>query len=547
MYAVTIVPFKTKGDTRRQEERIRQWVEDVQPRNDIELKLVELAARLTLDLERGNLLESKMFDALESSLVEELGRRLLYVAGAEEDKVGSMPPWSDNPRRIVRELQASAEGCRWLLDRWGEIDNLLDSKAIWELPHLLRFIRLQGKDMIEAPYDPALNAIFLAWDVLQPGFAALQWRYFQSGRPKDDPALIHRLSWLEIASRPADEDAAWALLHGIVQQQVDRIKVMLATREAVAATGDPDWVECAAFESGSGYERHRRCQSALHRELMRTLDALRKTRQEEFESPDEQDEPAASDDEAVSSQPSQPRELVTSLDHGSWSVVADPELACGSPWLVPAITGGCDEQAVASGQPALASGEGTAGIPNPVTPETTAENAPNKANLASQQDVILQGFKTETVEMTGSDQTQSAEPVASGQPAVASHQSTAASGEAAASIPEAANPDPTPENAPNRANLVSQQGAILQGFTTADVDKKGSEQTQFAEPAAGAVGAASDPVSGTTESQGRQTLPQPGSLSTPQPTAARLAPNMVRALLAGRNPLFAVIASRGSR
>ncbi len=510
MYAVTIVPFKTKGDTQRLEQRTRQWVEDVQPRNDIELKLVGVAARLTLALERGDLLESKMFDALESSLVDELGRRLLYIAGAEEDKVGSMPPWSDNPRRIVRELQASAEGCRWMLDRWREIDNLLDCKAIWKLPQLLRFIRLQGKDMIEALYDPALNAIFLAWDVLQPGFAPQQWGYFQLGRPKTDPALIDRLSWYEIAQRPADADAAWALLRGIVQQQLERLKVVLATREAVAATGDPDWVECAAFESGSGYERYRRCQSALHRELMRTLDALRKTRQEEFESPDEGDEPAASADEAVSSQPSPPLELVESLDHGSWSVVADPELACGVPWPVPAMSGGSDEpapeasrddaMAVASDQPAVASNQPAVGSGQPA--------------------------------------------VASDQPAVAGNQSTAASGEVAAGIPEPVTPDPTLENAPNKANFALQQDDILQGFKTEAVDKKGAEQTQSAEPVAGAMGAASDPGPATTECQGQQSLLQPGSLPPP-PGAARPAPTMLGALLGARYPLYSVIAGRG--
>ena len=42
----------------------------------------------------------------------------------------------------------------------------------WDTPALLRFIRLQGKQVAESVYDPVLNVIFVAWDVLVPKFAA---------------------------------------------------------------------------------------------------------------------------------------------------------------------------------------------------------------------------------------------------------------------------------------------------------------------------------------------------------------------------------------
>ena len=44
---------------------------------------------------------------------------------------------------------------------------------------LLRFIRLQGKNVVESVYDPALDAIFLAWDVLVPKSAKNEWDYLQ--------------------------------------------------------------------------------------------------------------------------------------------------------------------------------------------------------------------------------------------------------------------------------------------------------------------------------------------------------------------------------
>ena len=64
------------------------------------------------------------------------------------------------------QLEESAAGCRWLLQRWAEFGNLLDRKLKWEETELLRFIRLQGKNVVESVYNPALNSIFLAWDVL---------------------------------------------------------------------------------------------------------------------------------------------------------------------------------------------------------------------------------------------------------------------------------------------------------------------------------------------------------------------------------------------
>src|SRR5208337_4711210 len=91
------------------------------------------------------------------------------VAGAEI-KSDMLPPWDDDPEELVGKLEESAEGCRWLLERWAQYRNLLDCKSKWEEPELLRFIRLQGKDVIESVYDPALNSLFLAWEVLVPKF-----------------------------------------------------------------------------------------------------------------------------------------------------------------------------------------------------------------------------------------------------------------------------------------------------------------------------------------------------------------------------------------
>ena len=60
-------------------------------------------------------------------------------------------------------------------------------------------------------------------------------------KPRTDPAFNHRLLWREIAARPSDAAAAWAVLYGIVEEHVERLLELLATNEASEAEADPDW------------------------------------------------------------------------------------------------------------------------------------------------------------------------------------------------------------------------------------------------------------------------------------------------------------------
>ncbi len=46
---------------------------------------------------------------------------------------------------------------------------------------MIRFIRFQGKRSIEVLFDPALNSIFLAWNVLGRRFGQEFWKAFCHG------------------------------------------------------------------------------------------------------------------------------------------------------------------------------------------------------------------------------------------------------------------------------------------------------------------------------------------------------------------------------
>ncbi|HMF38180.1 MAG TPA: hypothetical protein VKF17_16160 [Isosphaeraceae bacterium] len=132
MTAVTIMPALPQEDLQQIEERTQEWIDEVQPRNAIERELTGRAARLSLTIDRAERTETAhMTERVRAAArertqelnprrleeIQELGRRLLYITAPEEVKVERQPLWDNDPRLLVSQLEATAEGCRWLLER----------------------------------------------------------------------------------------------------------------------------------------------------------------------------------------------------------------------------------------------------------------------------------------------------------------------------------------------------------------------------------------------------------------------------------------------
>ena len=86
----------------------------------------------------------------------------------------------------------------------------------------------------------------------------------------------------EIAPPPSDETAALTLIRSVIERHVGRLDELLAEHEEIEADEADERYDRAALDCSPGFERHRRYQSARHRELLRTLETLRKMRKEEF-------------------------------------------------------------------------------------------------------------------------------------------------------------------------------------------------------------------------------------------------------------------------
>jgi hypothetical protein len=184
------------------------WIADLQPQNDVELALVERAVTLTWQLDRAKRAETARLAGLiraapaDAALRREeeaaaLGQRLFF------DRRGPLPlyPHSlytfpdrprvsfsglsddpDDPPRLLLRLEATAEGCRWLLDRWADLRSLLDRGLSWQSPDKLRAIRMLGRQPLDAADSEIVATIFQACHVLEPQ------THHQAGAPLGEAA-----------------------------------------------------------------------------------------------------------------------------------------------------------------------------------------------------------------------------------------------------------------------------------------------------------------------------------------------------------------------
>jgi hypothetical protein len=295
MTALTIMPVLPQEDPKELEDRTQQAITAMKPRNPLELDLVRRAVRLSWAIDRAERAETahlghrvrmaarsgpESVSARELRKVHDLGSKLFSDSGTGPGYPGSSA--DDEPAVIVRRLEESAEGCRWMLARWAELRNILDREAAWRDPEIIRFVGLQGKRSIEAHFDPELNSLFHAFDALGHRFGHKFWKDSRDGMPLGYRGGFQFVPYREIAPPPSDETAALTLIRSVIEQHVGRLNELLAEHEEIEADEADERYDRAALDCSPGFERHRRYQSARTRELLRTLESLLKMRKEEF-------------------------------------------------------------------------------------------------------------------------------------------------------------------------------------------------------------------------------------------------------------------------
>ncbi|MGA2702751.1 MAG: hypothetical protein ABSH35_16870 [Isosphaeraceae bacterium] len=465
MAALTIMPVLPQEDPEELEDKTQQAITAIKPRDPLEHDLVCRAVRLSWALDRAERAETahlahrvrmaersgpETVSARELKKVHELGSKLFFKAGIGPGY--SSATADDYPAVIVCRLEESAEGCRWLLARWAELLNVLDCKAAWGDPEIIRFVGLLGKRGIEAHFDPELNSLFHAFDALGNRIGHKFWKDRRDGLPLGYIGGFQFVPYREIAPPPSDKTAALILICSVIERHVGRLEKLLAEHEEIAADESDERYDRAALDCSPAFERHRRYQSARHRELMRNLEALRRMRNAECGMRNGEAEKAdgkcrmadgkcqmAEDEWQMANAECQMAEGELQAAEGELQL-AGGELKMGDEQCEVEASG-CDEGqssepmtegssgpvvghdsnrviddstndkngilsregAHAAGQPGQGDGVGQC-LPDDVT---TPPKAPNKANLESKQSLESQELKSETAGAEGRKQSQS--------------------------------------------------------------------------------------------------------------------------------------------
>src|SRR5208337_4041740 len=108
------------------------------------------------------------------------------------------------------------------------------------------------------------------------------WNDRRDGLPLGYIGGFQFVRYREIAPAPSDETAALILICSVIERHVGRIEELLAKHEEIEAEEAAERYDRAALDCSPAFERHRRYQSARHRELLRKLETLRIMRKEEF-------------------------------------------------------------------------------------------------------------------------------------------------------------------------------------------------------------------------------------------------------------------------
>jgi hypothetical protein len=255
-------PAPPRAETEPPAEHVQRWLAGIDQDDPIQSELAARAARLGWELQQGDAALKALLaqtaqraDRERLEQVERLGQELL---------AGPAGP----PSIVLRRLESTPEGCRWLFDRWLEFVTGLDLGKTWVPADLLRLVRLLGKHPAEAGYDESLNAVMSAFEARFCGMAELVFQQSQADVP---PEL--RQPWRAWAAEPPEGSGFHEVFQDLVGGQLRRL------RERVEGLGsEPSSPAASEALADRRVMAMQRLQLSRSRELRLALDLLRKSR-----------------------------------------------------------------------------------------------------------------------------------------------------------------------------------------------------------------------------------------------------------------------------
>ncbi len=192
---------------------------------------------------------------------------------------GTPPTWST-------KLEATAQGCTWLLQRWAALGEALDGGRTWRAVDRLRAIRLLGKQPLDAVADETVLSIYLACQAMDPhGPDVFAEPLSDLRRPEAEAAYQRQAEWFAAARAersPHDAAAGRAALRAIVSAAVARLEALREDRTASEAesAGLSEVSARLSYRAKETVDWLWKHQARCSRSLCRTFDELRRVRRD---------------------------------------------------------------------------------------------------------------------------------------------------------------------------------------------------------------------------------------------------------------------------
>jgi hypothetical protein len=123
-------------------EREAAWNDYYQPQSPAAQHLVTECVRATLLADRAH--------AFHAAALGDQVRQAEVDFDAEQDdrvqRLKELLPIDDDPASVVRLLERTAGGCRWLLARWQDLNEVLRRQGFWSTANTHEALRLRGSD-----------------------------------------------------------------------------------------------------------------------------------------------------------------------------------------------------------------------------------------------------------------------------------------------------------------------------------------------------------------------------------------------------------------
>jgi len=294
------------GDPAAFQARLDQWNDYYRPDDPAQAAVIERAVSSKWKLDRITRLETERlseqvrhatdrYDLDAFSAAEALGQRLLF-----EPMDRTQPPQThdpifqarlaqrtaDNPAILARQMQMTAQGAQWLIDRWVDLGEMLKLHGFWHYPEKLRALWMLGKHPEDVLEDRLVQRIMLACNVAHPDtdeddpdrFRFWDECYQNKMGLQGRPMYFFQTDVVKLF-KPADHLTAQAWLWEIIGNEVNRLRALKSTHlDPIDAADRAAAGERAMFDGSKEGVLLRRYETACEREFHRSISDLMKLR-----------------------------------------------------------------------------------------------------------------------------------------------------------------------------------------------------------------------------------------------------------------------------